>query len=697
MPSRARGWSTASGRAELSFGRMLGPLSELRQWLLVRGQQSGVPLLSAFVERTTRAEHYPDWVSGACLLVRRSDAEAVGLLDERYFMYTEDVDFCAAIRQRGRRILFTPAVEIVHLRGRSSGKRAGCHERGVSAQPPGVLRETPPRVGAHPALVPSTAGQTLNSSLWPLASALRPPPSALCPPPSALCPPPSALCPLPSALQVSLACAHRHRRPKAARLRHRHLHPEPPAAAGAARSADRVRRSSAGPTIAASLAALGENFRPSPRRPATIRSPSSSGFRWRCRREGVTLFHAPHYVLPPLVACRSVVTIHDCIHLMFPQYLPNRLRARLRAGVDRAGGAPGDARADGVGELEARHPAVRRRRRRRRSTSSTTRTTSGSAIEPREEDVVRVRERYQLHDEFVLYAGNVKPHKNLERLIDAFHLVRKRGLDHLKLVLIGDEISKYAALRRAVHRHQLHKYVRFLGYLPEETLAVHVPAGRRVRVSVALRGVRPAAARSDGERHAGRHVERVVAAGGGRRRGACWSIRTIPSAIADGIDRVLTDERCARELRAQGARARAAVLVGAVGAPRARDLRRRSLDTPRHDPRRRARPRLADRHARRREGARGAVRAISRTPSSSRCVHVRGSVSPAIERPADPHLVRCSTCRASGATTGTTCRCSRRPIEQFDFDGFDLVVSMQPLRAPSRSCTRPGACTSATA
>jgi GT2 family glycosyltransferase len=52
-------------------------------------------------------------------LVRREDAQAVGLLDERYFMYTEDVDFCAAIRARGRAVLFTPEVEIVHLRGRS--------------------------------------------------------------------------------------------------------------------------------------------------------------------------------------------------------------------------------------------------------------------------------------------------------------------------------------------------------------------------------------------------------------------------------------------------------------------------------------------------------------------------------------------------------------------------------------------------
>ena len=39
-------------------------------------------------------------------------------------------------------------------------------------------------------------------------------------------------------------------------------------------------------------------------------------------------------------------------------------------------------------------------------------------------------------------------------------------------MIIGDEISKYAALRRAVHRHKLHKYVRFLGFVPEQTLAV---------------------------------------------------------------------------------------------------------------------------------------------------------------------------------------------------------------------------------
>jgi GT2 family glycosyltransferase len=105
-----------TGRAELSFGRMIGPWNEWRQKRLARSDR---------VESVTRLRHYPDWVSGACLLVRRADAEAVGLLDERYFMYTEDVDFCAAIRARGRRVLFTPDVQVVHQRGRSGATTPG--------------------------------------------------------------------------------------------------------------------------------------------------------------------------------------------------------------------------------------------------------------------------------------------------------------------------------------------------------------------------------------------------------------------------------------------------------------------------------------------------------------------------------------------------------------------------------------------
>ena len=99
------------GRTELSFGWMISPMGELRQRILGS--------LPSWVEQTTRREQFVDWVSGACLLVTRTDAEAVNLLDERYFLYTEDVDFCAAIRARGRHILFAPAAEVIHARGRS--------------------------------------------------------------------------------------------------------------------------------------------------------------------------------------------------------------------------------------------------------------------------------------------------------------------------------------------------------------------------------------------------------------------------------------------------------------------------------------------------------------------------------------------------------------------------------------------------
>jgi glycosyltransferase involved in cell wall biosynthesis len=93
-------------------------------------------------------------------------------------------------------------------------------------------------------------------------------------------------------------------------------------------------------------------------------------------------------------------------------------------------------------------------------------------IPPPDEEVVRVRERFQLNDRFVMYAGNIKPHKNLERLIEAFTLLHRDGFEDVKLLVTGSEISKYATLRRAVHRHNLHKHVRFLGYLPDQTLAV---------------------------------------------------------------------------------------------------------------------------------------------------------------------------------------------------------------------------------
>jgi glycosyltransferase involved in cell wall biosynthesis len=216
---------------------------------------------------------------------------------------------------------------------------------------------------------------------------------------------------------------------------------------------------------------LGENFRavPEPARPYSARE--QLRIPMDLRREGVDLFHAPHYVLPPLTPCKSVVTIHDCIHLRFPQYLPNRLayayaRSSLWFATHRSNRVLTVSEASKRDILRYFHVPERKIN------------VIYNAIDerfgepPAPEEIERVRDRYQLNAPYVLYAGNIKPHKNLERLIEAFHMLRRGDLEHVKMLIIGDEISKYATLRRAVHRYKLHKHVRFFGFVPDKTLAV---------------------------------------------------------------------------------------------------------------------------------------------------------------------------------------------------------------------------------
>jgi N-acetylglucosaminyl-diphospho-decaprenol L-rhamnosyltransferase len=108
------------GFPELSFGWTIGALGELRQKIVGALYDRRVRSVVRLVDRWSRSPGAREWVSGAAMLVRRHDLEAVGLLDERFFMYTEDVDLCAALRKRDRAILYVPQSEIVHLRGRSA-------------------------------------------------------------------------------------------------------------------------------------------------------------------------------------------------------------------------------------------------------------------------------------------------------------------------------------------------------------------------------------------------------------------------------------------------------------------------------------------------------------------------------------------------------------------------------------------------
>ncbi|MFN2445162.1 MAG: glycosyltransferase family 4 protein [Vicinamibacterales bacterium] len=272
-------------------------------------------------------------------------------------------------------------------------------------------------------------------------------------------------------------------------------------------------------------------------------------------RERVQLLHEPHYVLPLLTRCRSVVTIHDCIHLMFPQHLPNRLaysyaQASMWVATRKA------RRILTVSEASKRDllrffdvPAER-------ITVIPNAIDERFLVPPDDEQVERVRQRYQLNHPFALYVGNIKPHKNVARLIEAFGRVRAQGLDDLRLIIIGDELSKYPALRQAVHRHRLDKQVRFFGFQPIETLSIFYRLAE-VFVFPSLYegfGLPPLEAMACGTPVVTSNISSMPEVAGGA---AVLVDPTNSEAITAGILRAATDRALRAELVAKGlARAR---------------------------------------------------------------------------------------------------------------------------------------------
>ncbi|HZM60740.1 MAG TPA: glycosyltransferase family 1 protein [Vicinamibacterales bacterium] len=276
---------------------------------------------------------------------------------------------------------------------------------------------------------------------------------------------------------------------------------------------------------------------------------------WVLRRERPNVYHAPHYVLPAGVRCPSVVTIHDCIHLMFPQYLPNRVayayaRAQMWSAARRSNCILTVSEASKRDILHLFNVAPEK------IVVVYNAIDSHFSVTPSEEAVARVRERYQLDHRFVLYVGNIKPHKNLVRLIEAFDELRRGELEDLKLLIIGDQISKLPALRRAVHRHKLHKHVRFLGYLADDQLAILYRLASVFAFPSLYEGfgLPPLEAMASGTPVVTSNVSSLPEVVGGA------AVLVDPydvDAIVDGLRRVLTNPTLAAEMRQKGiARAR---------------------------------------------------------------------------------------------------------------------------------------------
>ncbi len=202
------------------------------------------------------------------------------------------------------------------------------------------------------------------------------------------------------------------------------------------------------------------------------------GFRKLVRHVGCDLVHVPHTFWRPTPAtCPYVMTVHDLLDYMYRvnshsegkrllhYYLTRynlRHSARIFAvsnftkkDVHRLFQVPEE-------KIEVVYNAIDDRFRMGHATDS---------------DKTMIAERYQINYPFLLYAGRISPHKNVIRIIEAFSTLKteldKEGkYQDLKLIIIGDEVSKHPDLRRAVVKSGVQNDVRFLGFVPIEVLRI---------------------------------------------------------------------------------------------------------------------------------------------------------------------------------------------------------------------------------
>jgi len=207
------------------------------------------------------------------------------------------------------------------------------------------------------------------------------------------------------------------------------------------------------------------------------------------RKLEADLFHIPLNAVPLLMPKPYLVTIHDMSTLLFASQLGYRNRLRhfyLRRGLIRADRVMAVSMAT-CRDVEAVLGIPMSRMRvvynapdptfRAPMAPATTCVNGEEYGYPLNypAEIQRVLDRYRIHYPYLLYVGRTNPQKNIPRLVEAFAVLRGEIRDHpeyrdLRLLIIGDEISRYPELRHAVIQSRVEDTVRFLGFVPIDTL-----------------------------------------------------------------------------------------------------------------------------------------------------------------------------------------------------------------------------------
>ena len=230
-----------------------------------------------------------------------------------------------------------------------------------------------------------------------------------------------------------------------------------------------------GPGEVRTLVGLPENFRAAVYRRDDHAALDHVMFPLFLRGLSPDLVHVPLNRVPIFMIRPYVVTIHDMANLFYEEpptkFRMQLRRFRFRRGLTRANRviAVSDATRRDVENLLGIPPE----RVRRVYNAPDPGFYQHGPGDPEEQQ--RIMERYQINYPFLLYAGNIRRHKNVPRLVEAFAVVREQLASHeiyrhLRLVIIGDTISQYPAVRQAVIKSRVEHVVRFLGFVPFETL-----------------------------------------------------------------------------------------------------------------------------------------------------------------------------------------------------------------------------------
>lgn len=190
---------------------------------------------------------------------------------------------------------------------------------------------------------------------------------------------------------------------------------------------------------------------------------------WRLFRLKLDLYHSTHYVLPAVNPCKIVVTIHDIIHLLYPEYLPSRLaffyaqqmiRRSLMRG-DRILAVSQNTKNDlmeyfdvGGRKIQVIYNGVDDSFRERVPA----------------DDLERTLRNLGIRQPYLLFVGNPKPHKNLDNVLKSYaKALRLRDFD-APLVFVGDRGGREFKIRQRAEQLGIANRLLLLGHVAQEAL-----------------------------------------------------------------------------------------------------------------------------------------------------------------------------------------------------------------------------------